>query len=374
VKGENSVKVFGPDLRENERIATSILDVMSTVPGVKDLGLISSLGQPNIRITPDRKACARYGLNTGDVDNVVTAAVGGQAVTQVYEGEKFFDLTVRWLEPYRRSIEAIREITVATPDGNYVPLGQIAKIETVEGPATVYREDGKRYAPVKFSVRGRDLAGTIAEARKKIAAKVQLPYNSHLVWAGEINELKEANARLGIVIPLTILMITFLVYVAAGNWLDTVLILIDIPVACTGGVLALLVTGTHFSVSSAMGFISVFGIAVQDALLMVSYFQQCHRAGMGIEESARQAAEKRFRPVLMTTLVATLGLMPAALSNGIGAQTQKPLAIVVIGGSLLLASLTRLLQPPLRVLAYRWLEGRRAQNRPAAPTAPTEAP
>jgi cobalt-zinc-cadmium resistance protein CzcA len=232
-----------------------------------------------------------------------------------------------------------------------------------------------RYAPIKFSVRGRDLNGAIVDAQQQIAQKVKLPYNTHLEWEGEITELHDAEGRLMVIIPLTLALIAFLVYIAAGNWLDTVIILIDIPVACTGGVLALLITGTHFSVSAAMGFISVFGIAVQDALLMVSYFQQLHSQGMSVEKAAREAAEKRFRPVLMTTLVATLGLLPMALSHGIGSQTQKPLAIVVIGGSLELAILTRLLQPPMRVIAYRWLEGRRNKGAPtpSVPAAPTAA-
>jgi cobalt-zinc-cadmium resistance protein CzcA len=224
----------------------------------------------------------------------------------------------------------------------------------------IYREDGRRYSPVKFSVRGRDLAGTINDAKSQIASRVKLPYDAHLQWAGEINELKEAERRLSLIIPLTLLLIAFLTYSAVKNWVDTLIVLVDIPVACTGGVLALLITGVHFSVSAAMGFISIFGIAIQDAILVVTYFQRLRQLqGLGVEQAAREAAEKRFRPVLMTTLVATLGLLPAALSNGIGAQTQKPLAIVVIGGSLILAILTRVLQPPLLVLAHRWVDSRR---------------
>ncbi len=361
VKGENSVKVLGPDLVVNEKLAEQIMDVMSKVPGVQDLGRFKSLGQPNVKITPDRAACARYGLNTGDIETVVQAAVGGQAVTQVYEGEKHFDLTVRWLEPYRNSIEAIREITVSTPDGSNVPLGQLATVEPEEGPSVIYREDAMRYSPVKFSVRGRDLKSTIADARQRIAAEVHLPYDTHLDWAGEINELNEAMGRLVLIIPLTLIIIGFLVYTAVKNWVDTVIVIVSIPVACTGGVLALLVTRINFSVSAAMGFISIFGIAIQDAILVVTYFQRLRDVeGKSIVQSAREAAEKRFRPVLMTTLVATLGLTPAALSNGIGAQTQKPLAIVVIGGSLILAVLTRVLQPPLLVLAHDWMDRRKA--------------
>ncbi len=342
------------------------------MPGVADLGQFRVLGEPSIKITPRRPECARYGLNTGDVDAVIQAAIGGQAVTQVYEGEKSFDLTVRWKPQYRMTLEAIREITVSTPDGSQIPLGQIADVQTVEGPAMIYREDAVRYSPVKFSVRGRDLAGTIADAQQRIDQdiprcdkappgwnKLCRPYDMRLEWAGEINELHEAEGRLQIIIPITLLLIAFLTYSAVRNWVDTLIVLVDIPVAITGGVLALLITGIHFSVSAAMGFISIFGIAIQDAILVVTYFQRLRETeGHSIELAAREAAEKRFRPVLMTTLVATLGLMPAALSNGIGAQTQKPLAVVVIGGSLILAILTRILQPPLLVLAHQWLERR----------------
>jgi cobalt-zinc-cadmium resistance protein CzcA len=362
VKGENSLKIYGQDIEQNEKYAEQIVEVMRTVPGITDLGLFRTLGQPNIKITPDRTQLARYGLNTGDVANVVQSALGGltgngNPIVEVYENEKYFDLTVRWKEAYRSSIEAIREIPVSTPTGSYIPLGQIAKIEQVMGPTNIYRQDLQRYAPIKFSVRGRDLAGAIGDADVKIKQQVKLPYGMHLDWEGEIEELKNVEKRLVVIIPLTILLIGFIVYIACGNWLDTVIILVDIPVACTGGVLALLITGTNFSVSAAMGFVSVFGIAVQDALLMVTYYQRLHDVeGLSIEHAAREASEKRFRPVLMTTLVATLGLLPAALSNGIGAQTQKPLAIVVIGGSLELAILTRILQPPMRVIAHRWRE------------------
>jgi len=369
VKGENSVKVYGSSLELNEKVADAIVDVMSKVPGIKDLGQFKSMGQPNIRITPKRDVCARYGLNTGDVDVVIQAAIGGQAVTQVYEGEKHFDLTVRWKPEYRMSLEAIREITVSTPDGAQVPLGQLAEIQVVEGPAIIYREDSVRFSPVKFSVRGRDLASTIGEAQAQIdreipqcdkapaGVKICRPYDMRLEWAGEITELHEAEGRLQVIIPLTILLITFLTYSAVKNWIDTLIVLTNIPVACTGGVLALLITHVNFSVSAAMGFISIFGIAIQDAILVVTYFQRLRETeGHSIELAAREAAEKRLRPCLMTTLVAMIGLFPAAVSNGIGAQTQKPLAIVVIGGAMMLGVVARFIQPPLLVVAHRFRE------------------
>jgi cobalt-zinc-cadmium resistance protein CzcA len=361
VKGENSVKIIGPDLRINGSKADDIMKVMEHVSGVRDLGLFRSLGQPSIKIVPDRLKCARYGLNTGDVEAVVQAAIGGQTITQVFEGEKQFDLTIRWQGQFREDVDAIKHISVATADGSAVLLGQLAAITKEEGPSVIYREDGRRYTPVKFSVRGRDLASTIDEAETEIAHNVKLPYDTHIEWAGEINELKDAETRLLIIIPLTLMMIGFLTYSAVKNWIDTMIVLVSIPVACSGGILALLITQVHFSVSAAMGFVSIFGIAIQDAILVVTYFQRLRELpDHDVRRAARDAAEKRFRPVLMTTLVATLGLLPAAISNGIGAQTQKPLAIVVIGGSLALAILTRLVQPPILVFVHEWLERRRA--------------
>jgi cobalt-zinc-cadmium resistance protein CzcA len=359
VKGENSVKVFGPDIVQNERIADSILDSMVKVRGVKDLGMFRSLGQPSIKIVPDRRACARYGLNTGDVEAVIQAAIGGEAVTQVFEGEKRFDLTVRWLEPYRNSLEAIREITVGSPNNIHVPLGQIAEISVTDSPSVIYREDGQRYAPIKFSVRGRDLGGTIADAQATVRRSVTLPYDARIEWAGEINELRDALRRLAIVLPITLLLIAFLVYSTTKSWVDSLIVFFNIPVACAGGALALLVTGENFSVSAAMGFVSIFGIAVQDAILVVTHFQRLRDVeGHSVERSAFEAAEKRLRPCLMTTLVAMIGLFPAAISTGIGSQTQRSLALVVIGGALLLAIVARGVQPPLLVIAHRWLERR----------------
>ena len=380
VKGENSVKVFGNELESNEKVAQAIVDAMSQVPGVKDLGMFQSMGQPGVRITPQREVCGRYGLNTGDVNAVVQAAIGGQAIVQVYEGEKNFDLTVRWKPEYRLSLEAIREIAVSTPDGAQVPLGQLADVQIVDGPAIVYREDAVRYAPVKFSVRGRDLASTIAAAQQRVDVEVPRcdkaapgstrtcrPYDTRIEWGGEINELHEAEGRLALIVPLTMLLITFLTYSAVKTWGDTILVLMNIPVACTGGVVALLLARVNFSVSAAMGFISIFGIAVQDAILVVTYFQRLREdGGLSVEHAAVEAAKKRLRPCLMTTLVAMIGLLPAAISNGIGSQTQKPLAIVVNAGAVMLAVVARMVQPPLLVAVHKWLSPR-GPARPADP-------
>src|SRR5262249_22913063 len=352
VKGENSVKVVGPDLKRNQEIAEGIVGVMSGIRGVKDLGMFRSLGQPSVKIVPDRVVCARYGLNTGDVTNMVQTAIGGQAVTQVFEGEKQFDLVPRWLEPYRSDLAAIGRIGVATPDGGQIPLAQLASVTREDGPSVIYREDARRYTPVKFSVRGRDLAGVIEEAGRKIARAVKIPYDTHLEWAGEINELKEASGRLAVVLPVTLALITFLVYNAVEDGPLTVVVLANIPIACLGGLLALLVTGINNSVSAAMGFVSVFGIAVQDAILVVTYAERQWASGASAEQGVMNAVEQRLRAVLMTTFVAMFGLLPAALSNRLGAQTQKPLAVVVIGGALALAVLSRALQPALLVAAH----------------------
>jgi cobalt-zinc-cadmium resistance protein CzcA len=390
VKGENSIKVFGPDVVANERIADQAMGVLGAVPGVRDLGLVRSSGQPSIKIVPDRQACSRYGLNTGNVETVIQAAIGGKAATQVFEGDRRFDLTVRWLAPYRGSVEAIKELMIFTPDGTPVPLGQIAHVAIEDSPAVIFREDGTRYTPIKFSVRGRDLESTVAEAQAKVGAKIKLGDDTHMDWSGEINELREAQIRLALIIPATLVVIALLVYGSVRSVPNTLIVLFNIPVACAGGVLALFFTRLNFSVSAAMGFISVFGIAIQDAILVVSHFQRVRTpeiagqsdrerdvadqlaahalkaAGRGasgfqplsVEEAALDASVKWLRPVLMTTLVALFGLLPAALSHGIGSETQKPLAVVVIGGALVLAIVARLVQPPMLVLVHRALERR----------------
>ncbi|HEY8075992.1 MAG TPA: efflux RND transporter permease subunit, partial [Labilithrix sp.] len=353
VKGENSIKVYGPDVARNEKTAEQILAAISDTRGVTDLGIVRSTGQPSIKITPNRQSAARYGLTTGAVEAIIQAAVGGKAVTQVFEGDRRFDLVVRWQAPYRESVEAIKELMIFAADGTPVPLAQIADVTMEDSPSVVFREDGERYSPIKFSVRGRDLEGTVEEAQQRVRDKVTLGEYMHLDWSGEMNELREAQHRLAIVVPMTLVLIMILVYASVRNFRDSLIVLTNIPVACAGGVIALFVARLDFSVSAAMGFISVFGIAIQDALLVVSYFQRLREEGKEPEEAALEAATTRLRPVLMTTLVAIMGLLPAALSHGIGSETQKPLAVVVIGGALLLAVVTRLVQGPILVLSHR---------------------
>jgi cobalt-zinc-cadmium resistance protein CzcA len=365
VKGENTVKIIGPDLAVDEDIGRKIVEKLSGVRGIVDLGMLPTLGQPSVGITPDRLLAARVGLNMGDVLNQVQAAVGGQTVSQVFEGEKRFDLTVRWLAPYRNDVSRLKELLIATPAGPQVPLGTIADIKLNEGPALVYREANHRYVPVKFGVRDRDLVGAVAEAQKKVG-EILIPYDVHLQWAGRITELQEASRRLLLIVPITLLLITLLVYAAVRGWQDTLIVLTNIPIACCGGILALFLSGIEFSISAAMGFISIFGVAVQDGILVVGYAKQLVVEGHSLEDAILLASRRRLRPVLMTALVAMLGLMPAALSNAIGSETQKPLAMVVIGGALMLGLLPRLAIPSLLLLFHR----RMARPPPAPVVAP----
>jgi cobalt-zinc-cadmium resistance protein CzcA len=372
VKGENTVKVVGPDLRVNEQKAREIVATLARVPGIADLGMYESLGQPDVRVTPDRELCRRHGLNVGDVGAVLQAAVGGAVATQIYQGEMRFDLVVRWKQQFRKDLRQLRELLVPTPDGAQVPLGQLAQVEIVEGPSRIWREDGSRFAPVKFSVRGADLSTTIRAAERAVDEAVQRPADTHLEWAGEMDELRTARSRLSLVVPLTLLVIGFLTWSAVRTLRATLVALAGVPIACAGGVLMLLATGTPLSISAAMGFVSIFGIAVQDSLLVVTWAQRLWLQGASLEDGARGAAERYLGPVLMTTTVALIGLLPAALSRGIGSETQRPLALVVIGGALALLVLPRLLQPALLVLAHRGKELGRAGGEPEE--APAAAP
>ncbi len=353
--GENAIKVFGPDLGTDERIANDIRESLGGVPGVVDGVVLRSMGQPNLQITPDRAACARYGLNVGDVGAVVQAAIGGQAVTQVLDGDRRFDLIVRWKPQYRQSLDAIRQIRVNLPSGGQIPLDQISKIETAEGASFIYREALQRYVPVRFSVRNRDLQSTVEEAKRRIAKEVHLPEGVHLEWSGEYGELQAANRRLMIVVPFALLLIAGVLYGATQSLVDTFIIMAQIPVACLGGVLALIITGTSFSVSAGVGFISIFGIAVMDGILLSFYIRRLWEEGHPFVESIITGSDRRLRATMMTDLVDALGLLPAAISTRIGAQTQQPLAIVVIGGALAIMLLTRILQPVLIFLCHRRL-------------------
>jgi heavy metal efflux system protein len=347
VKGVNAIKVYGPDLSVDERIANEVKEVVSEVPGMADLAVYRSMGQPNLVIIPDRAACSRYGLNVGDVNGVVQAAIGGQAVTQVLQGERAFNLVVRWQPKYRESLNAIRQIRIAQPSGGYVQLDQVADIRTVEGASFIYREGLQRYVPMRFSVRGRDMESTVEDAKRAVAKQIKLPEGVRIDWMGEYSELQRANRRFEMVIPLALLLIMGVLYAATSSMVNTLILMAQVPVACLGGVLALEVTGTPFSVSAAVGFISIFAIAIMDGILLNFYIHQLWEEGHSVVDSIVQGADRRFRALMMTALVDGLGLLPAALSTRIGAQTQRPLAIVVIGGAISVALLTRVFQPTL---------------------------
>jgi cobalt-zinc-cadmium resistance protein CzcA len=368
VKGSNSVKVFGPDLATDERIANELVEVMGQIPGLVDLAVYRSLGQPNVIISPNRVQCARYGLNVGDVDAVVTAAIGGQAVTQVLEGDRRFDLVVRWQKQYRTSLATIRSIRVALPGGGDIPLGQVATVRDTEGASFIYREGLERYVPVRFAIRGRDLQSTVLDAKRTVADQVKLPEGVHLEWAGEYGELQQANRRLMVVVPFALLLIAGVLYASTTSLIDTFVIMAQIPIACAGGIFALFITGTPFSVSAAVGFISIFGIATMDGILLSFYIRQLWHQGHPFLEAIIMGSDRRLRATMMTDLVDALGLLPAALSTRIGAQTQRPLAIVVIGGALAILLLTRIFQPVLIYLSHRRL--RIADLHKTAPVTP----
>ncbi len=371
VKGVNAIKVYGPDLPTDERVANEINEVVSTVPGMADLAVYRSMGQPNLLITPNRKECSRYGLNVGDVNGVVQAAIGGQAITQVLQGDRAFNLVVRWLPKYRQSLNAIRQIRVALPSGTgYVPLSQVATIKTATGASFIYREHLERYVPIRFSVRGRDMQTTIEEAKQTVAKQIKLPEGVHLDWVGEYSEMQAANRRLAIVIPLALLMIMAVLYAATLSLVNTMILMAQVPLACLGGVLALVITGTPFSISAAVGFISIFAIAIMDGILLNFYIHQLWEEGYTVLDSIVMGADRRFRALMMTALVDGLGLLPAALSTRIGAQTQRPLAIVVIGGAVSIALLTRVFHPTLVYVLHKQLGLTDEGERKTAPPEP----
>src|SRR5215475_15972835 len=357
VKGENSLKLFGADLDKLEALAHQIEQIMRTVPGVADLSVFGSLGQPNLLIRTNRQLAARYGVLPGDVNSTVLAAIGGQAVTQVLEGDRRFDVVVRFLPQYRSTIETIGNIPVSTTDGGNVPLRQVAEISKQTGASFIYHEDNMRYIPVKFSVRGRDLQSTIAEAEAKIAQQIRLPQGYRYEWAGEFQELQEAVQRLAIVVPISLVIIFFLLYGTFGNLRDASLLLGTVPLALIGGILSLLVTHTNFSISAAVGFISLFGVSVLGGVILVSRIKQLReQEQLPLYEAIRRGAELQLRPVLMASLAAAIGLLPASIATGIGSETQQPLARVVVGGMITSAVLILLVLPAMYRLVYRYAE------------------
>jgi cobalt-zinc-cadmium resistance protein CzcA len=353
VKGENSIKLFGNDLKVMEAKAVEIDKVMKDIPGVKDLGILRLMGQPNLLIEVNREASARYGLQVSDVNAVVQAAIGGQAVTQVYEGERLFDLVVRFLPEYRQDPEAIGHILVNTPNGARIPLKQLATITTQTGPFIIYRENNERYIPIKFSVRERDLESTVSEAQKQLAQAVKLPERYRIEWAGQYDQLKSEQARLGQIVPLSLVIILFLLYTTFNSIKNALLVLVTVPFALIGGILALALTGTHFSISAAVGVISTLGVAILGGVLLISRIEDYRFGGMSMREAILKGADVQMRPILMATLAAAIGLFPAAVATGIGSQAQQPLARVVVGGMLTAAVMILVVLPVLYEVVHR---------------------
>jgi heavy metal efflux system protein len=336
VKGANSVKIIGRDLATIERIASDVMHQMQQVRGIADLGIFHVLGQPNLNVKIDREKAARYGLNTGDVNTVIQAALAGTTATTLLEGDRQFSVVVRLPTEYRSSLEAVSKVKVAVASANganaYIPLNELANITLDTGASYIYHEEGERYIPVKFSVRDRDLGGAVAEAQERIAQNVKLPSGYRLVWAGEFEDLENAKARLEVIIPISLLLILALLYALFNSLRDSLMALAGIPFAAGGGILALYLTGLNFSISAAIGFVSLFGVSVMNGILIMTYFNEVKATGMETIPAMFQAASQRMRPMLMTALSACIGLLPAAVSTGIGSQVQRPLATVVVGG------------------------------------------
>ncbi|MBS0517821.1 MAG: efflux RND transporter permease subunit [Proteobacteria bacterium] len=352
VKGANSIKIVGPDLKVLESLAGQVMAEMANVEGVADLGVFHVLGQPNLDIRIDREKAARYGLNTGDVTTIVQAALGGTTATTVLEGDRQFNLAVRLAKPYRESVDAIRNVKVgyqlSSGGTAYVPLSELADVSIDTGASFIYRESSARFIPIKFSIRGRDLGSTVAEAQERIASTIKLPPGYRILWSGEFDNLQKATERLMIIIPITFLLILVLLYGLFNTMRDSLIAVAGIPFAVGGGIIALYVAGEDFSVSAAIGFISLAGVAVMDGILNITYFRELLDRGLSFGEAIFQGTEQRMRPMLMTALSAGVGLFPAAVSQGIGSQVQRPLATVVVGGMMLGPLMLLIVAPAIR--------------------------
>ena len=364
VKGQLATKIYGDDLGVLEQKADQIVNVMRGVKGIEDLGVFRVLGQPNLNLTVDRRQAARYQTNIADVQDAVQTAVGGNALTQVLQGEARYDLVMRYLPQYRDKKEAIQSIRLLSPTGERVSLAQLCRIEERDGASEIYREGNQRYIAVKYSVRGRDLGSAVEEAMHRVNTQVQLARGYHINWEGEYESEKRAEERLLVIVPLTILLIFIILYTMFRSFKWATLILVNVMLARIGGLLALVVTHTNFSVSSGVGFLALFGVSVQTGVIMLEYINQRRARGASIEDSAIEGAVLRLRPIMMTMLVATLGLLPAALSHDIGSDSQRPFAIVIVGGLISDLVISIFLLPTL----YVWM----ARDHDVLPAVETE--
>jgi cobalt-zinc-cadmium resistance protein CzcA len=350
-KGQLALKLFGKDLKTLDETGDEVAAAMAHVPGLADLKFFHTLGQPNLNFTLDRRQAARFGINVADIQDAIQTAVGGNAVSQVLLGEERYDIVVRYQAPYRDTQKAIANVRLLSPSGERVSLAQLTKMEVKDGAYDIYREGNSRYAAITFSVRGRDLGSTVADAMEQVRQKVKLPQGYHLEWSGEYESEKRAAARLMIVVPLTILVISIILYTMFRSFKWAMLILVNVLLAPMGGLLALLATHTNFSVSSGVGFLALFGVSVQTGVIMLEYINQRRARGHSIEDAAVEGAVLRLRPIMMTMLVATLGLLPAAMSHEIGSDSQRPFAIVIVGGLISALAMSVILLPTL----YVWM-------------------
>ena len=360
VKGSLVVKIYGDSLAYTEQKAYEVYAAMKGVKGVEDLGVIKNIGQPELRIDLDATKMALYGVTTADANAIIEMAIGGKAISQIYEGEKKFQLRLRYEEQYRSNAEAISNLMVPTIRGSQVPIKNIATIQRLTGPSIVFRDDNRRYSAVKFSVRGRDMGSTITEAQGKVDEAVKLNKGYDIQWAGDFENQQRATKRLGQVVPISLLLIFLILFIMFGNIKDAGMVLLNVPFALIGGIAALLLSGTNFSISAGIGFIALFGICIQNGVILISVFktnlQKIKKSEFtqhSLENAITEGVRSRVRPVVMTALMAAIGLMPAAFSHGIGSETSKPLAIVVIGGLITATILTLLVFPLFFYMGYR---------------------
>lgn len=348
-----AVKIFGPDFRVLDSLSKQVLHNLEGIRGIDDLGILRNLGQPEFRILLDQQKMALYGVNASDANAAIEMALGGKAATELYEGERKFDIRVRYQKNYRSTQDAIEQIMVPTDDGSKIPLKEIAAMQTLTGPAFIYRDNNTRYIAVKFSVRERDLGSTIAEAQRKVGSSVQMPAGYNATWNGEFENQQRANKTLEKVVPICLLVIFLILFITFGNVKDALLTILNVPFALIGGILALHLTGMNFSISAGIGFIALFGVCIQNGVILISVFRKNLEKGMHLDEAIKSGVISRVRPVVMTALMAAIGLLPAAIATGVGSETQKPLARVVIGGLISSTVLTLLILPVMYALVFK---------------------
>lgn len=358
VKAQLAIQLFGDDLDQLVQSADAIQRVVATIPGAADVQSEQVTGQPQLQIAVDREAIARFGINVEDVQEAIEMAIGGEAAGQVFEGIRRFDITVRLLEPYRRDIESIGNLLVASPSGGHVPLSQLAGIRTVVGPKQISHDNGQRRVVIQLNVRGRDMGSFVAEAQRLIGERVQLPPGYFITWGGQFENQQRAMKRLSLIVPLTIGLIFLLLFSSFGSLKQAALIILNVPFALIGGILGLAISRQYLSVPASVGFIALFGVAVLNGVVLVSYINSLRQEGLSVRDAVYQGTVLRLRPVLMTAMVAILGLLPLLFSSGAGSEVQRPLAAVVVGGLLTSTALTLVLLPTL----YGWFESRGAEG------------